>query len=74
MKFSLIMLFIVGIFYLFLLRKASFISINDTSQRYLEKYGKNFDFIKYGIFAGLIIATIGGIFANKIYDAIKPWL
>jgi hypothetical protein len=65
---------VLGLFYFLLLRKASFISMNDTSRRYLEKYGKNFEFIRYGIGAALVVATIGGLFSSRLYDLIKPWL
>jgi hypothetical protein len=64
----------VGFFYLLFVRKASFICINDTSRRYIEKYGKNYEFIKYGILGGLIIAIVGGVFASRFYDLVKPWL
>jgi len=63
----------VASFYVVLVRKASFISINDHSRQYLEKYGKNFEFIKYGIGAGLIIGIIGGVFSNRIYDLMNSW-
>ncbi|MDQ2078903.1 hypothetical protein RA307_01805 [Xanthobacteraceae bacterium Astr-EGSB] len=60
-----------GLFWLAIIRKASFISINNYSQRYLERYGKNYDIIKYSISLALIVGTVASIFASRIYDAIR---
>lgn len=54
--------------------KASFININDYSAQYLKRYGRNFDFIKYGVIAALAVGILSGVFANKVYDLIKTWL
>jgi len=58
--------------YLFLIyRKSSFISINAYSDQYLHDYGKNYDFIRFGILGGAIVSVVSGIFSNRIYDYLK---
>ncbi|WP_426406736.1 hypothetical protein [Bradyrhizobium ganzhouense] len=62
-----------GFYFLAVAAKASFITINDYSSHYLKTYGKNYDFIKYGVIAALLVGIAGGVFANKIYDVTKDW-
>ena len=68
---------VIGVFaalyFLLTISKASFININNYSDRHLGKYGRNYDFIKFGVLAALVVGIVGGVFANKIYDAIKEW-
>jgi len=70
---ALILGVLFGLYFLVRTVKASFININDYSDRYLVKYGRNYEFIRYGIGATLLVGILGGVFANKIYDVIKGW-
>jgi hypothetical protein len=73
-KMALYYILAIGLFYLLLLRKSSFIGINETSRRYLNNYKKRYEIIRYSICTALLVGTAGGVFANRIYDAIKNWL
>ena len=64
---------LAGVYFLVTTNKASFININSYSDQHLKKYGKNYDFIKYGILVALLVGVTGGIFANKIYDLTRMW-
>lgn len=65
---------LTGLFFILLIRKASFISINEYSKRYLEKYGKNYEFIKYGVGAALMVGIAAGLFSDRIYEVVRPLL
>jgi hypothetical protein len=61
-------------YFLRIIRKASFINLNEHSGRYLSRYERNYDFMKYAMIAGFLVSTGAGIFANRIYDALKTIL
>ena len=61
----------IGLFFVSISRKASFLSLNNHSKRYFEKYNKNYDFLKYGVLAASAVSIISGVFANRIYDVLK---
>jgi hypothetical protein len=60
----------VCVFVLLSARKKSFISINEYSARYLKKYGKRYEFIRYGLVVALLVGIVAEIVGNKIYNMI----
>ena len=73
-KTIVITLAVVLFYFVLTTRKASFINLNDYSERYLKQHGRNYEFIKYSLIIGSIISIATGIFSNRLYDAIKTWL
>jgi hypothetical protein len=62
---------VVGTYFLLTSRKASFININDFSDRHLKKYLSSYEFVRYGVFFALTIGIVGGLFSNRLYDLSK---
>jgi hypothetical protein len=59
------------IFFVITIRKASFIKLNESSERYYNIYNKNYEYIKYSLIIGSLISIASGMFANRLYDAVK---
>lgn len=55
-------------------RRASFVALNAFSERHLHSYSKSYEYLKYGVIIASLVAITTGLFANRLYDAVKPWL
>jgi hypothetical protein len=62
------------ILYLFLIRKKSFIIVNEYSSRCYRSYDKSYDYIVGGLLVGAVVSILAGLFSNSIYDYFKSGL
>ena len=62
------------ILYLFLIRKKSYILINEYSSRCYKRYDKSYDYIVGGLLVGAVVSVLAGLFSNSIYDYFKGGL